>query len=380
MPSSPSLIAIGENPLEKGKEKGGHPLSFAFRSQSRVHNAKLWDAILTGKRGGYPGDFKLFYVVCANPLNQIPNTNKGVEAFKSLDFVVVQDHFINATARFADILLPATTHWERDDYMRPWLGGDYHLFGNRAIEPVGETKSDFEIACELARRLGIQDFSEKSEKEWLEEIVLISPDSGRDIESYSRFRSTGIAKAKVKRPVIAFEDQIRDPEQFPFSTPSGKVEIYSKNLADLNEPGLPAIPKYIRPWEGPQDPLAQKYPLQLVTFHFKVRAHSNFYNIEWLRELEPHVVWIHPADAKPREIKEGEKVRVLNDRGEVWVHAKVTQRIMPGVVAIGQGAWYFPDDNGVDRGGCVNVLTRDEGGPGGATLTNSALVEVKKCG
>lgn len=379
MPSSPSLIPIGKNPLELQIEERGYPLSFEYRSRYKVHNSKLWDSILKGRKGGYPGDFRFFYVVCANPLNQIPNTNKGVRALLTLDFIVVQDQFINATARFADILLPATTHWERDDYMRPWLGGDYHLFGNQAIEPVGEAKSDFEIACELARRLGIEDYSEKSEGEWLKEIVFSSGDSKRDIGDYDQFRSEGMAKAKVKRPVIAFEDQIRDPEHFPFPTPSGKIEIFSRDLADLGDPRLPPIPKYIEPWEGPRDPLTEKFPLQLITFHFKTRANSNFHNIEWLRELEPHMIWINPRDAEPRGIKTGQRVRVFNDRGELWISAKVTERIMPGVVAIGQGAWYCPDEKGIDQGGCANVLTRDEAGAGGSTPTNTALVEVAKC-
>jgi len=379
MPSSPSLIPIGENPLEIVEKSEGHPLSFSFKSRYKVHNAKLWDSILKGKKGGYPGDFKFLYVVCANPLNQIPNTNKGVKALHCLEFIVVQDHFINSTARYADIVLPATTHWERDDYMRPWLGGDYHLFGNQAIDPMGEAKSDFQIAWELANRLGIRGYSEMNEAKWVEHIVFSSEDSRRDIERYDKFRSQGIAKAKVKKPVIAFQDQIRDLSRFPFSTPSGKIEIFSKTLADLNDPRLPPIPKYIEPWEGPRDPLVKKFPLQLITFHFKTRAHSNFYNIDWLRELESHEVWINPIDAAKRGVENGRKVRVFNDRGEVWIHAKVTDRIMPGVVAIGQGAWYCPDEDGIDRGGCANVLTRDEGGAGGSTPTNTALVEVTRC-
>ena len=378
MPSSPSLIPIGVNPFEKGDVPEGHPLDFNYRSQFKVHGAKLWDAILKGKKGRYPGDFRFFYVTCANPLNQLPNINKGVMALNTLDFIVVQDHFINATAKFADILLPATTHWERDDYMRPWLGGDYHLFGHQAIGPLGETKSDYQIALELARHLGIQNYSDKKEEEWLQEIVFSSPDSRRDIENYDEFRKTGMASAKIKRPVIAFEDQIRDPERFPFLTPSGKIEIYSADLAALNDPELPPIPKFIEPWEGPDDPLAERFPLQLVTFHCKTRAHSNFHNVQWLKELEAHEIWIHPMDADPRGIVNGERVRVFNGRGEIRIQAKVTQRIMPGVVAIGQGTWYCPDKNGIDHGGCANVLTRDEGSPGGATPTNSALVEAKR--
>jgi anaerobic dimethyl sulfoxide reductase subunit A len=378
MPSSPSLIPIGENPLEKTNGRTGHPLSFAFRSRHQVHNSKLWDSILEGKAGGYPGDIRFFYVVCANPLNQVPNANKGVKALLGLDFMVVQDQFMSATARYADILLPATTHWERDDYMRPWLGGDYHLFGNRAIEPVDEAKSDFEIARDLAKRLGIEGYSEKTAEEWLDEIVFSSADSKRDIGDYPHFRSEGVAMAKVKRPVIAFEDQIRDPGRFPFPTPSGKIEIFSRDMADLNDPRLPPIPKYIEPWEGPRDPLAATFPLQLITFHAKTRANSSFDNIEWLRQLEPHEIWINPVDAKPRDIGNNQTVRVFNERGELVIRAKVTQRIMPGVVAMGQGAWYSPDEQGIDRGGCANVLTRDEGGAGGATPTNTVLVQVAR--
>jgi anaerobic dimethyl sulfoxide reductase subunit A len=262
--------------------------------------------------------------------------------------------------------------------MRPWLGGDYHLFGNQAIEPMDEAKSDFEIASELAKHLGIEDYSEKAAKEWLEEIVFSSADSKRDIGDYPLFRSDGVAMAKVKRPVIAFEDQIRDPRRFPFLTPSGKIEIFSQDMADLGDSGLPPIPKYIEPWEGPRDPLTKKFPLQLITFHAKTRANSNFHNIEWLRELEPHEIWISPADAGPRKIEDGQKVRVFNERGELEIQAKVTQRIMPGVVAMGQGAWYSPDEQGIDRGGCANVLTRDERGEGGATPTNTVLVQVAR--
>ena len=378
MPSSPSLMPIGVNPFEKGNIPAENPLSFACRSQFKVHNTKLWDAILKGKKGGYPGDFKFFYVTCANPLNQLPNTNKGVRALMALDFIVVQDHFMNATAKYADILLPATTHWERDDYMRPWLGGDYHLFGNKAIEPVGEAKSDYQIALELAKHLGIEDFSDKTEGEWLREVVFSSDDSKRDIKDYETFRKSGMVHAKVIRPVIAFENQIHNPENFPFLTPSGKIEIYSADLARLGDSSLPPIPKYIEPWEGPNDLMSKTFPLQLITFHCKTRAHSNFHNVQWLRELEVHELWINPVDAGQRGITNGEEVRVFNGRGEIKIQARVTQRIMPGVVAMGQGAWYSPDKDGIDHGGCANVLTKDEGSPGGATPTNSALVEVGK--
>ena len=136
--------------------------------------------------------------------------------------------------------------------------------------------------------------------------------------------------------------------------------------------------KYIETWENRTDPLAKKYPLQLITTHFKRRTLSQFDNIPWLRELEPQAMLINSADAEVRGISNGDKVRVFNDRGEVVISAKVTERIMPGVVDIPHGAWYDPDEKGVDRGGNPNVLTRDQCSPSGAFPYNTSLVQVQK--
>ena len=104
----------------------------------------------------------------------------------------------------------------------------------------------------------------------------------------------------MKLPVVAFKEQVEDPAHNPSPTPSGKIEIYSQRLADTNDPSMPAIPKYIEHWEGPNDPLASKYPLQFISFHFRTRAHGSLKTVPLLKELEPHVVWINSVDAKPR--------------------------------------------------------------------------------
>jgi len=131
-------------------------------------------------------------------------------------------------------------------------------------------------------------------------------------------------------------------------------------------------------WEGLSDPLAEKYPLQLISPHLKRRAHSQFENLPWLRELQVQALSINTVDAEARNICEGDSVRVFNDRGEVRIPARVTERIMPGVVAIPQGAWFSPDENGVDHGGCANVLTKNMTSPGGAFASHTALVQVEK--
>lgn len=195
---------------------------------------------------------------------------------------------------------------------------------------------------------------------------------------YAAFKKEGVYKLKLPEPYVAFKEQIKDPVKNPFRTASGKIEIYSQNWADANVPELPPIPKYIEFWEGRNDPLAKKYPLQLITTHFKRRALSQFDNIPWLRELMPQVVWINSADARARGIRDGEIVRVFNDRGEIRIQARVTERIMSGVVDVPHGAWYDPDKNGVDRGGCANVLTADKYSPGGSYTYNTGLVEVAR--
>lgn len=102
------------------------------------------------------------------------------------------------------------------------------------------------------------------------------------------------------------------------------------------------------------------------------------FKVDWLQEVEPHRMWIHPRDAEARGIRDGDEVLVFNDRGTVAIRAWVTQRIMPGVVSITEGAWYDLDEQGIDRGGCVNTLTRDDYSPGGASVLKTALVEVKR--
>ena len=168
------------------------------------------------------------------------------------------------------------------------------------------------------------------------------------------------------------------PEQKPFPTPSGKIEIYSQTIAEMNHPLIPPIPKYIETWESLNDPLARKYPLQLITPHFRRRAHSQFDNLPWLREVQTQAVTINTLDAEPRGIQEGDTVRVFNDRGEVVIPALVTERIMPGVASLPEGAWYTPDEEGIDRGGCPNVLTRNVTSPAGAFPSHTALVQIEK--
>jgi anaerobic dimethyl sulfoxide reductase subunit A len=341
---------------------------------SRIHRCDIPDFIEKGKSGGFPADCKLIAVVNCNYVTSFPNINRIGKALKSkrLEFIFVQEQFMTPTAKFADILLPTNTFFERND-IDNGVGLAFYGYVKKAVESRGESKSHLDIAALLACRLGISGFGNQTEEERLREMV-----ENSEIPNYDEFKNKSIYRIELSEPYVAFKKQIEDPANNPFPTASGKIEIYSQQLAELNHPKIPPIPKYIETWESKNDPLAAKHPLQLITTHFKRRANAQFDNIPWLRELAPQAIWINPTDAKNRGISDGDMVRVFNERGEILILAKVTQRIMPGVVDIPQGAWYDPDKNGVDRGGCANVLTKDAYSPGGATNYNTCLVQVEK--
>lgn len=346
----------------------GSPILY---KSSRVHWSDIADFIIKGREGGFHSDCKAVFFVNSNFVTQYPNINKIVTAMKIPEFIPVQDQFMTPTAKFADILLPNTTFLERND-VALGVGMPYYGFVNKVIEPLGECKTHLEIACELASRMGVEDFGPREEEEWLKGFVTSS-----EIPDYGDFKRKGVYRIPLNEPHVAYKENISDPDNNRFRTPSGQIEIFSQLWANLNIPELPPVPTYIESWEGPNDPLIKKYPLQMVTTHFKRRALSQYDNIPWLRESQTHAVSINTLDAKSRNINNGDMVTVFNDRGKIVLPARVTERIMPGVVEVPHGAWYDPDGEGTDHGGCANVLTKDVYSPSGSYPLNTCLVEVK---
>ena len=371
-----SAHKIPPNPVDAGapspKDKFPTRSNYIY-GHGTVNVFRMTDAFIKGKDGGYPSDYKFLWTTNSNIVNQWPNTNRIVEALNKLEFIVTEEQFMTATARHADVVFPMTTFLERRDVAMGQSLPLFYGYRDRIIEPLSETKSQLDVAKALAERLGLSNYDDKTEDEWLDKIIADS-----DVPDLKAFKKDGIYKVELPGPKIAFSDEISDPEKHPFPTPSGRIEIYSQLVADMNDPKLPPIPKYVETWESPGDPLVAKYPLQLVTTHIGRRAHTQFDNIPWLRELIPQAVKMNTLDAQARGIKDGDMVKVFNDRGAMILPAQVTERIMPGVVDVPQGAWYAPDEGGVDRGGCANVLTRDEPSPGGALASNTSLVQIAR--
>jgi anaerobic dimethyl sulfoxide reductase subunit A len=340
---------------------------------ARVATPLLADLLERGRVGGYPADIKLIYSAAGDLFNQLPNVAKTVAAASRVEFMVVHDHFITPTARYADIVLPATTFWERNDVHTPWAGaGHYVIFMRQAIAPVDECRNDFDICAELARRLGIDDYADKTEEQWLRELT-------RDtIDDFDTFRERGLARLPAPDDAVAFATEIRDPEAHPFTTPSGKIEIYSMAIAAKPDPyGLGPIAP-IPTWFP--DRGADRYPLRLVTPKSRARTHSIHDNQPILMRADRDDVWIHPADAAARGIADGQRVRVFNERGATVTSARVTDRIAPGVVGIKEGVWFALDERGADTRGCSNMLTADRASPAAAATFNTCFVDVARAG
>ncbi len=335
-----------------------------------VHFNKWADAILEGRAGGYPSDIRMVYSVAGNTANQLANVRKADRALKSVEFMVVHEQFLTATARYADFVLPVTTQFERNDVFTPWLLGHYITCSNKAIEAYGECRNDVDILADLAGRLGIDGYSEMAEDEWLKYLS-----SNAEIEDWEKFKETGSIKYKLDRPHIAFREQIEDIENSPFSTPSGKIEIFCQSIADLGNPGVPPIPKYIEPEESQDD---GAFPLCLVTGHSKKTSNSMFYNVEWVREAEAQEVWINSVDAEARSIANGDLVKVSSATGSTVLPARVTERIVPGAVNIDQGIQFDLDADGVDKNGCANAVCPDIHTSTQITPFNSTRVQVEK--
>jgi len=353
----------------RGLPEGDNPID------SKVSAPELADMLAKGKAGGYPADIKLIYSCGGNLFNQAPNANKMAQNLDGVEFIVGQDHFLTPTTRYADIVLPATTFWERNDVHVPWAGAlHYAIYMKQAIPPMYECRNDMDIFTDLAQRVGINGYNIHSEEEWLRDFTKDA------VDDFDAFKENGVARFPKPEDAVAFAKQIRDPEKHKFSTPSGKIEIYSSTIAKKpNYYGLgeiSPIPTWVPPINPVTDPDVD-FPLALISAKSRARTHSIHGNQKILARVDPEDLWMNSADADSRGIANGQMVRVFNSQGVSTLPARVNDDIAPGVVGMKDGAWYSPGPDGADTEGCANILSADRPSPAGATTYNTNFVEVE---
>ena len=261
---------------------------------------------------------RALYVSANNPVVTCPEVHKVRQGLMREDlFTVVHDPFLTDTAKYADIVLPAANYLETDDLYRAY-GAYWMQWGQQAAKPLGEARSNFEVAQALAKRMGITD-----------RIFTLSPqDAAKELLK----GATGPAGAADHATIFA-GTPINIAHEWngqPFKTPSGKLEFYSEQLATQ---GLSPVPD----WEPDaiESADAAKWPLRLLTAPGYFQAHTAFSGVAFLRgrEGKPFCI-LHPDDAKKRGLADGADVRLFNERGEVGLVLKVSDEVQPGVVLV----------------------------------------------
>lgn len=322
----------------------------------------------------------------------INRTHTILQDDTACEMIVVVDNHMTSSAKYADIVLPDLTTSEQSDFCMDASAGNmpYFIFASQAIKPQFEAKSIYDICTGLADKLGVKEaFTEGRDQEgWLRHLYQLTRAQDPTLPEFDAMREQGIYKRKVEEHFVAYKDFRHDPEANPLNTPTGKIEIYSEKLAELadawtlkDDEVIHPLPIYVPNFEGYEESKTGNFPLQLTGFHYKARAHSTYGNVSILKDAAPQEMWINPMDAKQRGINNGDLIRIFNDRGEVHIAAKVTPRILPGVVALGEGGWYAPDGQRIDHGGCINVLTTQRPSPlakGNPQHTNLVDVQLVK--
>ena len=267
-------------------------------------------------------------VAAANPAVSFPEANKFIEAFKSMDFMMAIDIFMTETAELADLVLPACTFMEKDalSYVHGVVHGEpFAMYHHKVIEPVGESKPDWWIWTQLARRLGLGEFFPWNSDEEVMDHLLEPSGIGEEL------KANPMGKYFDKQAYYAYEKK-------KILTPSGKIEIYSKTLEDA---GLDPLPKYVEPSQSPisSPDLAKEFPLILISGARRPAfTHTQMRHVPQLRALEPEpFVEIHPATCKRYGVSDGELVRLSSRNGSIKLRVKEEPRLMPGVVSVPHG-------------------------------------------
>lgn len=317
-----------------------HPLFNEFHETWGLHaQSCIVDAILYEK----PYPLKMLVVQSANPAVTMADSRRVARALKRLEFMVVIDLFMTRTAKHADVVLPASGCFERTQLNRAFMRNNFVMLQNKVIDPIGESRPDWEIIFDLARRLGLGEaFPWKTVEEAIDYQLApagITVAMLRDRPDGIRVREMQYEKYKTKG----------------FDTPSGKVEFFS---TALEKHGHLPVPDFSGPAEHPASFYDQKdeYPfIGISGARTSTFTHSQFKNISSLMKKEPEgFIDIHPEDAAEQTISDGDALRVETPRGHVVMKARISDVVHRGSVRI---AWGWGE---IDPDRNLNNLTDDD--------------------
>ncbi|MDO6774498.1 molybdopterin-dependent oxidoreductase [Shewanella sp. 3_MG-2023] len=381
-------IPTGANPVKE-------QISFFCWSEA-IHNGETMTARTHGVTGtdglDTPLGNNIKVIISASDsslLNQHADINGTAEILKDesgVELIVSCDCWMTPGAKFADIIIPDTSWLESNDLVNDsYASGslDYITAMKAAVDPIWDCKSMYQVSAMIADAMGVgAEFTEgKTEDDWLEELYQQTKANAGNADikpafpaTYKEAQDIGLFRNNTHNRHVALESFVNGGEAL--STPSGKIEIYSAELAwraanweqdkykgDIITP----LPQYTVTWDGYEDEdTKEDYPLQLAGYHTKGRTHSSYHNVPWLREAVEDAVWINAIDAQEYGVASGDKIEMYNERGSIEVVVRITPRVAPGIVALGQGAWFSPDPNGrtgstgkvIDIGGAINSLTK----------------------
>ncbi|OUO91281.1 dimethyl sulfoxide reductase subunit A [Gordonibacter sp. An230] len=366
----PSVSLVGGLPFEN-PVKTAIPVYQWVNAVDHGHEMTATNAGISGA-DKLSSDIKFIWNYAGNCLtNQhgdINYTHDVLTDESKCEFILVWDTVMTDSAKYADILLPDAMRSEQLNMQTQGYTEYYTavVVGGPAQEPPGECRSSYDVCADIADKFGMKDaFTEgKTQEQWIQELYETGAEADGNMPSWDEIREQGVYKRTLD-PVIGLEAFRTDPEKNPLGTPSGKIEIYSEQLADIaatweleDDEVINPIPVFTPGFQG-YGSVNDEYPLYCAGFHHKSRTHSSFGFIEELEQVARQQLWMNPLDAEPRGIADGDTVAVKSPAGEIRIEAKVTPRIIPGTVGIPQGAWHNADMDGdrVDTGACVNTLT-----------------------
>ena len=338
----------------------------------------------------YP-DIRLLYWTGGNPFHHHQDLKRLVHAFHQPETVIVNEIWWTPLARHADIVFPATTVLEREDIsMTHWE--PLIVAMRKAIEPVGEGRSDYDIFSGLAERLGVlENYTEgRSAEDWIvhlwEQTRQRAGQAGFSLPTLEALRAQEMINLppNPKEPIL-LEEFVRDPASSPLSTPTGKIEIFSETIARFGYDDCPGHPVWLEPAEWLGNATVGEF--HLISNQPRTRLHSQFdpgrvSMASKVNGREP--ITLHPDDAKQHDLAAGDIVKVHNSRGACLAGVRVSDTVRRGVVQLSTGAWYDPDVQGPDatlcKHGNPNILTRDAGSSrlGQGNSAHTTLVRLEK--